>query len=704
MKGKFLISSRRMVLAVGFILTVWAGSVSAAGLLTPVDSGLPELDIKEHSVSVVLEDGYALTTVEQVFYNPHSQDLEAVYSFPVPDKAAVSDFTMWIDGKPVSGEVLEKEKAREVYEDQKAQDKNAGITEKNGYKTFEIRVTPVRAGRETKIRLGYIQPAHVDTNIGRYVYPLEEGGVDEEALAFWSTQDKVTGIFRFDLVLRSGYPVASVRLPNHPQAQVVQHGEEWLVHLDNLAGSSSAENRVEPALTLNHSAEDTVGQSSAGVVDPAFRLNTDIVVYYRLEDHLPGSVDLVAYKEEGSRQGTFMLTVTPGMDLQPITEGRDWVFILDVSGSMQGKYATLAEGVSRALNTMSDRDRFRIILFNNTAREMTRGFVVATPDNVKQYTSTVAGVHPENGTNLYAGLQLGLKSLDADRTSSLILVTDGVANVGVTEQRKFIKLIKECDIRLFTFIMGNSANKPLLEVLTRVSNGFALNVSNSDDIIGKILLAQSKAVFEALHGARLKVSGIKTADISPAEIGSLYRGQQLVVLGHYFGSGDAEIVLEGKISGEQKTYRTRFDFPETAGENPEIERLWAYAMIEHLKQDMDDFGEQSDIKQSITDIGVEYGLVTDYTSMVVVEEAVFDALGIDRRNKRRLQKESLACQQRASRPVRTNRVDAHQPMFGSPRPVLDGAGALDPLSLAIISPLLWGFRPKRRMTIGKKKR
>ena len=702
MNRLFCMKFKKLVLTLGFILTTWTGAVSAAGLLTPVDSGLPVLEIKHHSVNVVLEDGYAVTTVEQVFYNPHAQDLEAVYSFPVPDKAAVSEFTMWIDGKPVSGEVLERKKARDVYEEQKAQDKNAGITEKNGYKTFEISVSPVRAGQETKIRLGYIQPAHVDTNIGRFVYPLEEGGVDEEALAFWTTNDKVSGTFTFDLVLRSGYPVAGVRLPNHPQAQVVQAGQEWRVHLDNLLGVVPGADVSDKTLTLNNDAYDSERKDSSSAFNQGFRLDTDIVVYYRLEDNLPGAVDLVAYKEEGARRGTFMLTVTPGMDLKPITEGRDWVFILDVSGSMQGKYATLAEGVSRALNTMSACDRFRIVLFNNTAKELTRGFVPATLDNVKKYTDSIANIHPENGTNLYAGLQLGLKILDADRTSSLVLVTDGVANVGVTEQRKFIKLIQQYDIRLFTFIMGNSANKPLLEVLTRTSNGFALNVSNSDDIIGKILLAQSKAVFQALHGAQLKVSGIKTVDITPVQIGSLYRGQQLVILGHYFGSGEAEVTLEGKISGEERTYRTRFDFPETADENPEIERLWAYATIERLLQDMEDFGEQADIKQSVTDLGVEYGLVTDYTSMVVVEEAVFEALGIERRNKRRLEKESLARQQRASRPIRNNRIDTHQPMFSGPRPILDGAGALDPLSLVLISPLLWGFRPQKRTNIRKK--
>ncbi|WP_320416260.1 VIT domain-containing protein [Candidatus Reidiella endopervernicosa] len=161
----------------------------------PKDGTLPALEIRDHNVSVVIEDGYAITTVEQQFHNPHAQDLETVYSFPVPAHGAVAEFTMWIDGKPVSGEVLEKGEARRVYEEEKAAGREAGITEKDSHKSFDISVSPVRAGDDTRIRLVYLQPAHIDSGIGRYVYPLEEGGVDEQKLAFWTANEKVTGSF-----------------------------------------------------------------------------------------------------------------------------------------------------------------------------------------------------------------------------------------------------------------------------------------------------------------------------------------------------------------------------------------------------------------------------------------------------------------------------------------------------------------------------
>ncbi|MEJ2456281.1 MAG: VIT and VWA domain-containing protein, partial [Candidatus Thiodiazotropha sp.] len=421
----------------------------AAGLLQPKDGSLPPLEIRDHQVSVVIEEGYAVTRVEQVFYNPHDRDLEAHYSFPVPEHGSVAEFTLWIDGKPVTGEVLERKEARRVYEEEKAAGRDAGLTEKEQYKTFEVQVSPVRAGQETRIRLVYLQPAHVDTGIGRYVYPLEEGGVDEQKLAFWTANEQVQRQFSFDMQIRSAYPIDAVRMPNQPQAQLSQLGEgDWQLHLGS--GANSGAMAEEGAQTQAPSPSNT----------PAFTLDKDLVVYWRHKAGLPGSVDLVAHKPEGERRGTFMLVVTPGDDLKPIKEGKDWVFVLDISGSMQGKYATLTDGVERALKKMRPEDRFRIVLFNERSQELTSGFVNATPEAVARYVREVSAISPSHGTNLFAGLETGLKSLDADRTSALVLVTDGVANVGETRQRQFIELIKKRDIRLFSFIMGNSANRP----------------------------------------------------------------------------------------------------------------------------------------------------------------------------------------------------------------------------------------------------
>lgn len=660
-----------LCLAVFVSTAVSIPAVHAAGLLIPVDSSLSRLEIREHHVDVVIEDGYATTTVEQVFGNPNGSDLEAVYSFPVPEKAAVGEFTFWIDGQPVSGEVLEKELAREVYEAEQQAGREVAITEQDSYRSFDIAVYPVRAGTDARIRLTYIQPAHVDSSIGRYVYPLEDGGVDEHRLSFWTYQEEVRERFSFDLSFRSSWPIDDFRLPQHPQASIQMMSDtEWQVSLVNDAVAAEA-------------------GVAAGQAQPVHSLDQDIVVYWRQAQGLPGSVELVAYRESPDRRGTFMMTITPGDDLEPITGGRDWVFVLDLSGSMEAKYQSLAEGVNRGLSSLNPEDRFRIVLFNKRAWEITRGFEAAIPEEVRHYIQMLESQQPNGGTNLYAGLELGMDSLDTDRSSALVLVTDGVANVGLTDKRDFLELLNAQDVRLFTFVMGNSANRPLLERMAAVSNGFAMNVSNSDDIAGKLVEATSKLSHQALHDVSVHIAGVKVGDLTPERIGSLYRGQQLIVFGHYWGSGEAGITVAGKVSGRDRSWSTVFTFPETDHLHPEIERLWAYARIEDLQNRLDYFGEGADLEQAITDIAVENGLVTDRTSMIVLREERFDELGIGRFNRSRIEKEQLARQERALRGVRDNRVDQQQPMYVQQRPNhSNGGGALGPFALLLLVPVL----------------
>ena len=693
MKSSSYISLFAVILVLGGV-----GTADAAGLMTPKGQS-SSLEIRDHDVSVVVEDGYVVTEIDQVFINAGGNDVEAVYSFPVPSHAAVAEFTYWIDGNPVTGEVLEKEEARNLYEEEKAAGRETALAEKDEYRTFDISVYPVRANSDVRVRLVYVQSASVDTGIGRYVYPLEEGGVDEERISFWEVKDSVSGKFSFDFELKSSYPIDAVRLPEQPNAVLskVDSGH-WTVNL-NSVGSSPADAEFEEQVAALEAGEAPEPATSAS---GAANLDKDIVVYWRHAPDLPGSVDLVTHKPDASGRGTFMLTFTPGDDLPIIEAGRDWVFVLDVSGSMQGKFATLANGVQQALGKLNPNDRFRIFAFNQSAREVTTGFANATPENVRHYTGEVGHLNADGGTNLYAGLRAGLDSMDSDRTSGIALVTDGVANVGVTEKKEFLEMMSKYDVRLFTFIMGNSANQPLLEAMTEVSNGFAMETSNSDDISGQLIQATAKIRHAALHDIELKIDGLKVADLTPERIGSLYHGEQLQVLGHYWGTDEARVTLTGQVGGNDVEYKTAFLMPAQSDLNPELERIWAYATIENLQSKMDYFGADQDTEDAITDLAREYGLVTDYTSMIVVRDEVFAAQGIGRSNRDRVAVEQVAQQARATLAPQNRRVDQQQPMYQKKRPSTggggSGGGAAGLPMLAVLAGLLLNRRRKRHIS------
>jgi len=635
-----------IVLALVVLLVPAAGR--AAGTLTPVGSPDAPLAIRSHHVGVVVNNGFARTEVTQTFYNPNPVDLEGLYAFPLPISASLSEVTIVAGEQEIHGEVVPRDEAQKIYEQEKSQGNTAGLASKNGYQTFEFRVSTIRSREETQLRFVYYQPLEIDTGIARYLYPLEEGGTDELATQFWSSNEKVEGLFSAEIEVKSAWAVSELRLPGFENEAV----------LDELAE----------------------GHYRVRIEKQGATLNRDLLLYYRLADDLPGRVEMVPYRADAEGPGSFMLVLTPGLDLKPITGGADYSFVLDVSGSMAGKIHTLADGVVRALGELDPADRFRIVTFSTGADDITRGWVSATPANVRHWADRVKQIGTQGGTNLYAGLELGLRDLDADRATSLVLVTDAVTNRGVLDPRRFHELASAHDVRVFGFLMGNSANWPLMRLICDASGGFHAQISNADDVIGQLMLAKSKVTHEALHAAQLDIDGVRTHDTTGAVIGKVYRGQQLVLFGRYDEPGVATLRLRARLTGQDRSYQTRVEFPAIATDNPEIERLWAMSRIEEIETRADmGLAPHEEARHAIRDLGVDYQLVTDETSMLVLADEAFTRHGVERRNRARVATEHAAQARRAQQPVVGHRVDRKEPMFKLPAPSL-GGGAVDPLT------------------------
>jgi Ca-activated chloride channel family protein len=677
-----------------------APSLFAAGTLTPNGATRAPIQIREHVVDVVIDNGFARTAVTQTFFNPNDQDLEAAYSFPVPTSASLSEITIWSGEKTLQGEVIDAKEAKRVYGEEKAAGNDAGLGECSctkpkddiEYNSYKFSIARVRAKDETRIRFVYYQPLKIDSGVGRYVYPLQEGGTDEGASSFWTRQTKVENHFAVNLELRSGWPVDEVRSP----------GAEGVAKITKLAD----------------------GHYKLAIDRAGGALDRDFVFYYRLAPNLPGRVELMTYKPKVEEPGTFMLTVTPGADLAAIaskpldgpmssaagsnnretamsyseaitvssTAGSDYVFILDVSGSMAGKLPTLARGVQQALTHFGTGDRFRIFAFSSAARELTNGFVNASPQSVAEWSAKVQQLGPEGGTDVYAGLKAGLDAVEADRVTSILLVTDGVTNQGIVDPRAFHALLEKYDVRVFGFLMGNNSNWPLMRLIAETSGGFYDAVSNDGDIIGAILLAKSKIVSEALHDATLTIDGVQTFDRTDDIIGKIYRGQQLVIFGHYQKGGVANVKLAAKLTGQDATYTTTFDFPDVSRDYPELERLWALDTIEHtIMKETVGVLPPSESESAIRDLGLKYQLVTDYTSMVVLTDGDFTKRGITRSNGGRKAIERQAQTARAAQSPSNTRVDngsgGGRPMFNGPSHAVGGSrggGAIDPVTALLI--------------------
>ena len=665
-------------LAAFFVMTACAlplcGSAQAAGTLTVAGSADAPMSILDHHVGVVINNGWARTEVTQTFHNPNSAVVEAVYSTPVPKSAALSEVQITVGERTLTGEVVRREEARTIYEDERAQGNAAGLTEKNGFQDYRFHVANVAPNTNIQVRAVWYQALEVESGIIRYLYPLEDGGTDDAASSFWTRNEAVDGTFSVDVEIKSAAPLLDLRMPGWDSLATTQDLGEGhrTVHLEATAES----------------------------------LDRDFLLYYRLADDLPGRIDLVAHRPDPTKPGHFMMVVTPGVDLEPIATGSDYVFVLDVSGSMQGKIDVLKDAVVRSLQGLSPDDRFRVVVFSDSARLLNTDFWSATPERVGTMSAQVSALGLEGGTDLYAGLDLGLRKLDADRVTSVLLVTDAVTNRGLVDPKEFADLLSKVDVRVFGFLLGNSGNWPLMRVVADTSGGFSQGVSNADDILGQLLLAREKITHEAMHDAELTVRGVKVLDAGDEHIGKVYRGQQLVVFGKYAKGGRATVKLAARISGQDTDYVTEFDFPDTATDSPEVERLFALARIEDIEDAMNaGLAEASESDDAIADLGTTYQLVTDQTSMLVLDDDGFKRHGIERRNKDRVAAEHEAQVARAVLPPRATRVDTGAPAFGGDKASRlrpsgggsgGGGGAIDPITLTIGGSMAWLAVASRR--------
>jgi len=608
----------------------------AAGTLKPKDSSQAAIAIRDHTVAVVLRDGFARTEVVQTFVNPNAVALEAFYSFPLPKSAALAEVTVSSgDEVTMRGEVVARDDARRIYEEERDAGNDAAIAEQNEYRSFDFAIANVPPQIVTTIRFVYYQSLTLDTGVGRYLYPLESGGTDEAKSPFWETNDLVEGTLTLRLDLHSTYPVEKVHAPGFENAAITRldsgaHRFEW-----------------------------------TGV---GARLNRDFVLYYALEDALPGRVEVIPYRANEEGAGTFMLVVTPGVDLKPLEQGCDYTFLLDVSGSMASKLSVLADGVARSLEQLRAVDRFKIITFSTDAQTISGGYLPATRESVTAGIQSVKRLVSNGSTNLEAGIQLALRGLDADRTQAIVLVTDGVANVGGVDPRSFLKLLDKVDVRIFGFLLGNESNWPLVEVITTASGGFYESVSNQDDIVSRLALVKPKMTREAMHAVELDLDGdAEVFDLDESWFGNVYAGQQLVAFGRYRKAGSLDVELRCKISGEAKTYNTRVLLPEVDATTPELERMFALHRVSALERaTRRGLAESSETKAAVRDLGLQFQIVTDETAMLVLNDDAFTRHGIGRDNQARADVERTAQLARAATPVQDRRADAKRPMFDAP--------------------------------------
>ena len=557
----------------------------AQGMLIPTDTSMGPLGIKYQRVSAEIVDGAAVTKVEQVFVNSSNRQLEAHYVFPLPKGAALQEFYLWINGKRTKGEMLEKQKATDIYEGIVRRLQDPGLLEYVDTDAFRARVFPVPANGEQKIELTFSQVLDFNAGLYQYHYPLGAGTRGAPKLTV--RQD-----FTFSANIKSKTPLRSIYSPTH-----------------KLGVSRKGENEAITGLELGAGAD----------------ISKDLDLFYTVSDKSIG-LTFMSHRPDPEQPGFFMALISPKTDIKAEDViAKRVTFVIDTSGSMMGDRMKLArDSLKYCVQKLNPKDEFNVVRFSTDVESLFEKPQQASEGNVKKALEFVSGLEAIGGTAIDEAMVRALKdgANRGDNPHMVMFITDGHPTVGETDEAAISKDAKAANLgsRVFTFGVGDDLNARLLDRMAEEGEGTSDFARDGRDFELKIGGFFDKVANPVLSDLALDLSAFGAYDVYPKRLGDLFKGAQLVVMGRYRTPKDGTVVLTGSFNGKKQVFEYRGDATKESKQFDFVPRLWAIRKVGYLLEEIRLRGEKPELKEEIVALGKKYGIVTPYTSYLVVED------------------------------------------------------------------------------------
>lgn len=565
----------------GLIMVLTLVNVTAygSGMLIPKDGSIPPLAIKHQRVDIRIKDGVATARIEQVFKNSINRDLEAVYIFPLPANAAIGDFAMIINGKRMSGELVEKGKARKIYQDIVRRMKDPGLLEHMGGNLFRVSVYPVKKLGEQKIELEYSQTLQYESGLYKYVYPLRTGEKASQTLEDFTVSARI----------QSALPIKNIYSPSH-----------------DVGISRKSEN-----------------QAIIGFEQDRALLDKDFILYYGVSKKDFG-LNLLSHTVKG-QDGYFMMMLSPKVvPDDDMVMKKDITFVLDTSGSMSGeKIQQARKALEYCVQKLNDGDHFNIIRFSTDVELFKETLVEANKTNIEAATEFINDLDARGGTDINNALKAALEMpYDDKRPSIIAFLTDGKPTIGESDTDVIVTNIEKGNkskARVFVFGVGETVNTHMLDKISGNNGGLSKYVKPEEDIEVKLSTFSDKMSHPVLSNLKIEVDDIKTRQHHPRELPDLFAGDQITVFGRYKTGGHVAIHLTGEVDGEDREFVYEGTFHKQNTDNAFIPRLWATRRVGYLLDEIRLHGEEAELKNEVLKLSKEYGIMTPYTSYLVLE-------------------------------------------------------------------------------------
>lgn len=601
--------------ATGSSFVASAGGRLTQGALQIVDSGkgiIGECPLKHTDVKVEISGFISRAVVTQEFANPFREKIEAVYTFPLPQSAAVDDLTLVVGDRTVRGLIKRREEARALYEAARKAGHVTSLLDQERPNIFTQSVANILPGEKVVVTISYVETLKYEDGSYEFVFPMVVGpryipgtATGKQGGGFAPDTDRV--------------PDASRITPSVAQQGTrAGHDISIEVALDAgvpIDGLKSTLHEVDLEQPTNHSAVVRL-KSKTEIPNKDFILRYD-AAGRQIED-------AVLTHRSDSEDGFFTMILQPPervtvQDVMP----KELVFVLDTSGSMSGFPIEKAkETMKLALDGLYPQDTFNLITFSGDEHILFPQPVPATRENLAKAQAFLASRSGSGGTEMMKAIRAALDPSDAqDHIRIACFMTDGYVG---NDMEIISEIQKHPNARVFAFGIGSSVNRFLLDKMAEHGRGDVEYVTLSDDGSAAAKRFHERIRNPLLSDISIDWSGLNVADIYPKRIPDLFSSKPVILSGRYTAGGRGVIKLKGKMSGRDFVREIPIELPFRESRHDVVATLWARTRIDDLmSQDYNGIQNgnvREDIREAITQLGLNFRLMTQFTSFVAVEE------------------------------------------------------------------------------------
>lgn len=582
-----------------FFLSIVYAQKSEGPYLT-ITEGNAQIPLKASSTDVQITGTIAFVTTRQVYQNLGADPIEAIYAFPLSTQSAIHKMRMVVGGRVSIAKIFEKEEAKKVYDKAIEEGKRAAKLDQHRPNVFQMKVGNIMPGDEVVIEIEHTEMLSPKNGRYEFVVPAVVGprytGNNSQGEEVFNTPITPKGIpatFQFDLSIQinAGMLIQNVQSPSHMVNVEYPNGKTARVHL--------SKSNLNPS-------------------------NRDFILNYSLRgNEIEGGILLYEHGDENFFAFQMEPMQAPTMEDIP---SREYVFVVDVSGSMNGYPLDVTKTLMRNLLCgLRITDTFNVQLFASSSQLFSAHSVEANTQNIEAAIQFLSSSQGSGGTELLSALKTayGLPRQDDSTSKSIVLITDGYINV---EKESFEMVRNHLDeVNVFPFGIGSSVNRYLIEGVARVSNSEPFIATSFEEARTVAEAFSDYISTPLLSHIKMDAKGFEMYDVLPNSIPDVFMNRPITIYGKYRGEPKGSIKITGYLGKKRVKKEYKISRANLSTDHEALRYLWARNKIALLDDYVKIYYQEE--KDALVKLSLQYNLLTQYTSFVAVDEAIVNKDG-----------------------------------------------------------------------------